>query len=370
MAVMLGMTVASSLLAQEPSEEDLNRLRAEIAQLERDLERQINRRDDGVAELRTIEMSLAQTRAELGSLAQAIDAQLERQQRIAVDIGEANDNLADEQGALGEQVRMSYMTGRQELLKLILSQENPADFGRMLVYYDYLNRHRSERIAAVDLELARLDELATESADVVRELEQLRATQVEEAEQLDRQRAEREALVAEINSVIDSSGSRIERMRAEEAQLNEVLARLAEVLKGFPISSDAPFSEQRGQLRYPVDGPIAADFGDYRTSARRVPRTGVLIDAEAGTAVRAVYHGQVIFSEWTSATGLLVVLNHGEGYWSLYGHNAVLLREVGEWVEAGDVIAEVGDSGGQLGTGVHFEITQNSVPVDPAGWVR
>jgi len=369
-AIALLMSIAIPLSAQQESEQELNRLRAEISRLERDLERQIDRRDDGAAELKTIETSLAETRAALNSVAEAIEAQLARQRRIATDISEANDNLADEQSALGEQIRMSYMTGRQELLKLLLSQENPADFGRMLVYYDYLNRHRSERIAAVDLELTRLDELATESADVVRELEQLTATQVAEAERLEQQRAEREALVAELDLAIDSSGSSIERMRAEEASLNEVLARLAEVLSEFPVMSEAPFTAQRGQLSYPVQGAIAADFGDFRTSARRIRRTGVLIEADAGSVVRAVYHGRVILSQWASGMGLLVVLNHGEGYFSLYGHNAVLLTEPGDWVQAGEPIAEVGDSGGQLGTGLHFEITQDGVPVDPAGWVR
>ncbi len=368
--VALSVVMAMPVPAQQESEEELDRLRAEIARLERDLERQIDRRDDGEADLKTIETAAARTRAELASVAEAIEAQSARQRRIDADIREATQNLADEQGALGEQIRMSYMTGRQELLKLLLSQEDPADFGRMLVYYDYLNRHRSERISAVALELTRLDELATESVAVVTELEQLRASQLAESQALDRQRAERETLLAELNVAIDSSGSRIERMRQEEAELKAVLARLAEVLKDFPVSSDAPFAEQRGQLSYPVNGRIAADFGDYRTSARRIQRTGVLIEAETGTVVRAVYHGRVILSQWASGMGLLVVLNHGDGYFSLYGHNAVLLTEPGDWVQAGEPIAEVGDTGGQMGTGVHFEITFNGVPVDPADWVR
>jgi septal ring factor EnvC (AmiA/AmiB activator) len=265
---------------------------------------------------------------------------------------------------------MSYMTGRQEILKLLLSQEDPADFGRMLVYYDYLNRHRTEQINAVEAQLMRLEQLARESAEVVSELERLRTAQSAEAARLEQQRGERQALIAEINLAIDSSGTRIERMRAEEESLKETLARLAEVLEDFPVSSDEPFSAQRGRLTYPVEGRIAANFGDFRTSARRIRRTGVLIAADAGTVVRAVYHGRVILSQWASGMGLLVVINHGEGYFTLYGHNAVLLAEPGDWVQAGEPIAEVGDSGGQQGSGVHFEITFNGVPVDPGDWVR
>lgn len=358
------------LEAQDESEEDLTRLRAEIAELERDLERQISRRDDGMAQLRQIEVSLAATRAELEELADAIDAQSQRRDEIEAERRAATARLGDEQEALGEQLRMSYMTGRQELIKLLLSQENPSDFGRMLVYYNYLNEHRSQQIAEVDARLRTIVDLARESDEVRRELETLRETQEAEVEQLDRQRSEREQLLAELNRDIDASGTRIERMREEEARLTEVLVRLSELLEEFPVSSDAPFSEQKGNLTWPIDGELAAEFGDYRDSGGRVRWTGVLLEAEAGTVVRAVYHGRVILSQWWPGMGLLTILEHGEGYLSLYGHNAVLLREPGDWVEPGDPIAEVGNTGGQLVTGVFFGITEDTEPVDPADWMR
>ena len=360
----------AALMAQVGSEEELAQLRAEIGRLERELDSQISRRDDGMAELRGIEGSLAATRAELGSLAERIETQSERQDRIAMERGKVRQRLGDEQAALAEQIRMSYMTGRQELIKLLLSQQRPADFGRMLVYYDYLNRHRSERITAVDAELIRLAELAVESEAVARELERLRSEQEAEAERLGREQAQRQALIGELNAAIESAGSRIERMREDEAHLNEVIARLAEVLEGFPVSSDAPFSEQQGGLRWPIDGRRVAEFGDYRDTAGRVRWSGVLIEADAGIVVRAIYHGRVIHSQWTPGMGLLLILDHGEGFWSLYGHNAALLREAGNWVSPGDAIAEVGDTGGQLGTGLYFGIRRHGEPIDPADWIR
>jgi septal ring factor EnvC (AmiA/AmiB activator) len=295
---------------------------------------------------------------------------LARKDQIAADREEASDQLANEQDSLAEQVRMSYLSGRQELFKLLLSQENPADFGRMLTYYNYLNQHRSDRIAAVISQLARIEQLGRESDRVTGELEALRAAQEVEAAQLEDQRTERAVLVARLNAEIESSGTQIERMRAEEAQLTDLLEQLAEVLERFPISSDAPFAEQRGNLSWPVDGPHIVKFGDARTSDGRILWSSDLIEAAAGTPVRAIYHGQVSFSQWMSGYGLLLMINHGDGYVSFYGHNSVLLREVGDWVEPGEAIAEVGDSGGQAGTGVLFGIRKDAEPINPAGWIR
>jgi murein hydrolase activator len=357
-------------LAQRESDAELEQLRGEIARLETELERQIGRRDDGVAELKRVELSLAETRAQLTSLEQSIVVQSKRRDEIESERGAASEQLAGEQDALAEQVRMSYMTGRQELVKLLLSQENPADFGRMLVYYDYLNRHRSDRIDAVDREIVRLDELAEESDAVTVELERLRTAQEAQATRLDRERAEREALVARLDTAIETSEGQIERMRAEEAALKETIARLARIVEGFPVSSDAPFSSQRGKLRWPIDGRLAARFGDYRESSGRVRWSGVLLEAPAGTEVRAVYNGRVIYSDWLPQMGLVLILDHGGGYWTLYGHNAALLREAGDWVAPGEVIAEVGNTGGQEGNGLYFGMLKDTEPFDPAGWIR
>jgi septal ring factor EnvC (AmiA/AmiB activator) len=369
-AALAAAAATSPIPAQEASEEDLERLRAEIVRLERDLERQLERRDDGQAELKLVEESLARTRAGLLALAEQIETQADRRDRIEAEREAAAARLGDEQQALREQVRLSYVSGRQEAVRLLLSQQNPADLGRMLVYYDYLSRHRSDRIAAVDAELARLRELAQESEAVAAELERLRAAELAEEERLEHERTEREALLAELNSGIQSSEQQIEKMRAEEAHLNEVITRLAELLESFPDSSDEPFAEQRGNLGWPVAGEVVAGFGDARDAAGRVRWNGILIAAETGSAVRAVYHGRVIHAQWTPGMGLLMIIEHGDGYMTIYGHNAVLLREVGDWVAPGEAIAEVGNTGGQLGTALYFELRRDGEPIDPAAWVR
>jgi septal ring factor EnvC (AmiA/AmiB activator) len=330
----------------------------------------LSRRDDGMVELRTIELELMATRAELESLKSTIAEQSAHRDEIEAEQRDAAARLSGEQAALAEQVRMSYVAGGRELLKLLLSQENAADFGRMLVYYDYLNRHRSEQIGAVDKQLGRLAELAEKSDAAARKLEGLRAEQQTRAEHLENEQSERRRMIAELDSAIAASGDRIEQMRAEEAALNEVIERLAKALEEFPVNSDAPFSAQRGKLHWPVDGRLAAKFGEKRDEAGRVRWHGVLIEAGEGTVVRAIYHGRVIHAQWTPGMGLLLILDHGEGYYSLYGHNAALLKEAGDWVTPGEPIAEVGDTGGQLGAGLYFGIRLDGEPVDPADWMR
>jgi septal ring factor EnvC (AmiA/AmiB activator) len=337
--------------------------------LERDLARQIDRRDDGAAALKEIELALAATRAELRTLAESVSQQRARQREIEAEQAASRANLADEEAALGQQIRVSYMTGSQELVKLLLSQESPADFGRMLIYYDYLNRARGQRIAAVNEELETLAALAAESDAVESELVRLQRAEEEELAHLDREQAERRQVVDEIAAAIAASDNKIERMRAEEARLDEVIGRLAELLAAFPINSDAPFAEQRGALAWPLQGRVSAEFGSLREGGPLV-WDGVLLEADAGTLVRAVYHGQVVFSDWVGALGLVLILDHGDGYMTLYGHNGALLRDRGDWVTPGEPIAEVGDTGGQAGAALFFGIRHNGDPVDPGRWIR
>jgi septal ring factor EnvC (AmiA/AmiB activator) len=144
--------------------------------------------------------------------------------------------------------------------------------------------------------------------------------------------------------------------------------RLSEVMAGFPVDTDEPFASVKGKLAWPVQGRIAGAYGQPR-GAGPVKWSGVLLEAAAGTQVRAVYHGRVAFADWLSGLGLLVIVDHGSGYMSLYGHNEALLKEAGDWVDPGEPIAQVGDTGGQARAGLYFEIRLNGEPIDPNPWI-
>jgi septal ring factor EnvC (AmiA/AmiB activator) len=279
-----------------------------------------------------------------------------------------NARLAGERAALGDQVRVSYMTGREELFKLLLSQESPASLGRMLVYYDYFNRARSERIRAVSAELGKLDDLGSQTERVAAELARLEAEQAAEVAALAKIRDERKAAVAKLDAGIATANAAMTKLRSDEKRLTELVVQLTELMAGFPVDTEQPFGKLKGKLAWPVQGRIVGDYGQPRGGGP-VKWSGVLLEASQGTAVRAVYHGRVAFADWLPGLGLLIIVDHGDGYMSLYGHNEALLKEPGDWVEPGETIAQVGDTGGQSRPALYFEIRQNGEPVNPRPWI-
>jgi septal ring factor EnvC (AmiA/AmiB activator) len=238
----------------------------------------------------------------------------------------------------------------------------------MLVYFDYYNRARTARIEAVAADLTKLAELETATSLVEADLAELEASQTTEVAALERARDERRAAVAKLDAELRDDTGAAAKLKDEERRLTEVVRRLAELAAGFPVDTEEPFARVKGKLSWPVEGRLAGDYGQPR-GAGPVKWTGMLIETTAGTPVRAVYHGRVAFADWLQGLGLLMIVDHGGGYMSLYGHNEALLKESGDWVEPGETIAQVGDSGGQTRPGLYFEIRYNGEPVNPHSWV-
>ena len=362
--------VAAAVVAQDrrESEAALSAVRKEIKELQDRVARETARRDDSTRALRAAEVEIAAATRKLADIRGKLRSQEGTRRELAAESQQANRRLDAERQALAHQVRSSYMTGRQELFKLLLSQESPATLGRMLVYFDYYNRARTLRIDAVAGELAKLSELGAETARVEAELASLEEAQASEVAALEKSRDERRAAVAKVEAEIRDGTAAIAKLRAEEQRLAEVVQRVTELMAGFPVDNDQPFAASRGKLAWPVQGRIAGSFGQLR-GAGPARWNGVLLEATAGTAVRAVHRGRIAFADWLQGLGLLVIVDHGGGYMSLYGHNEALLKEAGDWVEPGEPIAQVGDTGGQARPGLYFEIRQNGKPIDPNPWI-
>jgi murein hydrolase activator len=366
-AVVLGWTVG---LAQDrrESEAALSAVRKEIKELQQRIARETTRRDEGTRALRAAEVEIAAATRKLTEVRGDLSKQETARRDLAQQTQQTNRRLATEKDALARQVRSSYMTGREELFKLLLSQESPAALGRMLVYFDYYNRARSARIDAVAGELAGLGELERTSARVATDLAALEKAQASEVAALEKSRRDRAAAVGKLDAEIRDGAAAVAKLSAEEKRLADLVTRLRDVMAGFPVDTDQPFAQLKGKLSWPVQGRVAGDYGQSR-GAGPVKWNGVLLEAPAGTPVRAVYHGRVAFADWLQGLGLLVIVDHGGGYMSLYGHNEALLKESGDWVEPGESIAQVGDSGGQARPGLYFEIRLNGEPVNPNPWI-
>jgi septal ring factor EnvC (AmiA/AmiB activator) len=277
-------------------------------------------------------------------------------------------HLEKESSALAAQVRSAYQSGSQEKIRLLLNQRDPATLGRLMAYYDYLNDYRAENIEAVMAEIRELDVLRGQIAAEEARLSDLARSRYAELTRLNSSLEERTALLVSLRERIRREGAEVERLAAQEKDLTRLIAELTSILSDYPISSEQPFSDHKGRLTWPVAGRLLHDFGQPRGGGT-MKWNGVVLEARRGTEVRAVYHGRVAFADWLAGMGLLVIVDHGEGYMTLYGYNETILKKAGDWVAPGDVLATVGDSGGQSEAGLYFELRSGARPVNPRVWI-
>ena len=368
LAVCLGAALALAQSARE-SDAKLAAVRKEIKALESRVASQAAQRDESARALRAAELDVAAGERKLAASRAELAEKRADRRALAERSTRAGERLASERAALASQVRASYVSGREEALKLVLSQESPASLGRMLVYFDYFNRARGERIDAVRGEVAELADLDAQTRRAAEELAALEAAEAAQLSSLEGARDERRALVAKLDAGIATSNAAIAKARADEKRLADLVAELTQLMAGFPVDGEQPFERLKGKLAWPVQGRLAGEFGQPREGGT-VKWTGVLLEASEGTPVRAIYRGRVAFADWLAGLGLLIVLDHGNGYMSLYGHNEALLKEAGDWVSPGETIAQVGDTGGQARAALYFEIRAKGEPVNPHDWIK
>jgi septal ring factor EnvC (AmiA/AmiB activator) len=250
---------------------------------------------------------------------------------------------------------------------MLLSQEDPATLGRMLVYYAYFGRARAAKIAEIQGIVAKLDEDAKAEAA---ERERLAALEAESRQQLsavDAARDERSRALRAMNAQIKNRNDSIAKLKREAASLEKLIADLRRAMSDLPPTGGQAFEKVRGRLAWPVAGKITARYGQARGGGLKW--NGVMIEAPRGAAVKALYDGRVAYADWLPGMGLLLIVDHG-GYMSLYAHNEQLYKAVGDRVAGGEAIATVGDSGGRSQPGLYLEIRRGAKPVDPVPWFR
>lgn len=322
--------------------------------------------------------ALSVTERKIGEIARrirVIGQSLERQQRRLASLEQeratARQQLDKHRQALEQQVRAAYAMGRQEKVKILLNQQDPAVVSRLMVYYDYLNGARMAQMELIRKNLQELNRIEQEITEERQRLQQLDAKERQEQLGLEAAQEQRKQIIAGLNLKLKNQGEELDSLKADEKALESLLLRLQEALADIPMdpSTFNPFKTRKGQLPWPTKGRLTASFGAAR-EVGKLRWDGVLISAPEGREVRAVNHGRVAFADWLRGFGLLLIIDHGDGYMSLYGFNQSLFKETGEWVEAGEVIAQVGSSGGRPTSGVYFGIRHNGEPIDPKAWCK
>lgn len=267
---------------------------------------------------------------------------------------------------LAGQISSMYVTGDHDYSKLLLNQQEPAKLERILGYYDFLNRARAENLDRIESILFRLKEIDEELTNSLQKLSTLEQEQLKKRDQLTRHQKERKVTIAKLQRKLRTESQQLEQLKQNEQELTEALARIESmVTKAIELVG---LSHLKGQLGWPVQGKLTNRFGRKRRGSLRWK--GVVINSSSGTPVQTVHQGLVLFADWLKGFGWVIVVDHGEGYMSLYGHNQTLLKTVGEKVEAGEPIALVGKSGGQQNSGLYFEIRHQGVAINPSKWCK
>lgn len=279
--------------------------------------------------------------------------------------------LGQQRELLKQQIRARYATGRQEYVKFLFNQQDPARFGRANQYYAYLNQARAQRIEEVERAWQELKRTEEAIAETTVKLDAVIAQEKDKQVQLKQVFSERGVVVAKLKGEITDNEQALDRLLTDEKQLQNLLKGLQELLIDIPddIEQTRSFAQLKGRLLAPVAGRVKKRYGALRKGGR-LKWQGMLYAAQEGEDVKAISHGRVVFSDWLRGFGLLTIIDHGEGYMSLYGYNQSLYKDVGEWVAAGEVIAAVGSSGGQQHAGLYFEIRRKGKPVNPLRWLK
>ena len=374
LTIILGLLIFSSGYTQLSDKEratkaeELARLQGRINSIVSERNKVRSRYDEVQQALRSTERKIGGYVQELDRLKQQLRKQDRQLQKLIKQQKQLQRQVDNQRELLGEQVRAAYMIGRQEYLKMLLNQQDPAAMGRTMAYYKYFNQARQTRIEQALQSIAQLDAVSRRLEQEKRVLQTMRDEQKAKKQALEKTNQQRTQLVVQLRKEIHSKEEQIKQLRQNEQQLKAVLEAIEDTLADIlPAEQPRNFAAYKGRLTWPARGKVDNRYGKSRHKGR-LKWNGVMIQASEGNTVHAVSRGRVAYADWLRGYGMLVILDHGDGYMSLYGHNQSLLKEVGDWVEADEAIANVGSSGGQQSAGLYFEIRHNGQPANPASW--
>jgi septal ring factor EnvC (AmiA/AmiB activator) len=349
----------------------LAEVRGRIAALTNRLGGELKDRDSLASRLREADLRITATRQRLDGLHAAQAAAERRRGELRTEEAQVRRSLDAERAALASQVRAAYMIGRQEEIKLLLNQGDPASVGRMLAFYGYFARERAAKIEEIRERVSRLQVLTGQIDRESARLQELQIDMSREMAELQHARAARASALAAVTAQVTNGAQELSRLKREEQAEESLVADLARVLQDFPVDTQQSFDSLRGKLPWPVQGRVTARFQALREGAASagVRRNGVLIETTRGAKVRAPYFGRVVYADWLQGLGLLLIIGHNGNYLTLYGHAEVLYKSVGDWVAPGDVIAGVSDSAAAAPQ-LYFEIRDGRTPQDPKMWLK
>jgi septal ring factor EnvC (AmiA/AmiB activator) len=372
---LLTTSVGFSSYAAESSEQkkteaqkELKELQTKIKALQNNLSTKRKQQSTALKRLRSAEKQIATASKILKSTV----GQLTKKERELTKLRKQQLTLeADkktQKSALAEQLRSAYMNGQQEYLKLLLNQQEPDELGRTLVYYDYMNKARGKQVRELQQTLSRLKNIDLAIQKEIQELNILKKSKEDETKRLTQLKNKRKKLVDQLAKEIASKSDELTELEINAQELQQLIDSVRETIEKMDFSQPLEgLKKLKGKLRWPTKGKRLRNYGAMKDGQRS---KGVLIGGEEGKEINAIHHGRVVYADWLRGFGLLMIVDHGNGYMSLYGYNQALYKEVGDWVEAREAIATLGQSGGQQQPALYFELRHQGKPVNPRRWFK
>lgn len=377
--ILCSLALGSAASADE--QEELQILRERILSMQRELDKTSESKSEAADALRESERAISDSNRKLNELAA-------RQRAADIKLGELqvrekklSNSLSGQQALLGKLLHQQYLGGKQEYLKLLLSNENPNQVARDLQYYQYIIRNRATWLSALRDDLAALNEVSKATREQHAELSSLRTEQAAQKRILEQEKQSRQRMLSQISTQLRQQRREINRLQRDENRLAQLVEKLSRMLAQPKSTSlfrndtlpdnrfdGKPFSQLKGKLVLPVRGEITNRFNAPRPDST-VRWKGLFLRTSSGQPVKAVAAGQVVFADWLRGFGNLLIIDHGKGYMSLYGNNETLYKQVGDVLHGGDPIASVGNSGGNEDFGLYFELRYESKPLDPMKWM-
>ena len=386
MTVFLRLTLLCICLAASGAEagqqEKLAHLRQRITALQQQLEKTSESKSEAADALRESERAISTSNRVLKEFSSQQHAANNELISLQQQSRQLKNKISGQQTLLGKWLAQQYMGGQQEHFKLLLNNRDPNQVARDMQYYQYIARNRATEIKNLRDNLVQLNALVTQTRQKGDQIAALQAQQKSQIQTLKKDQRARQKILAQFSRQIKQQRQKIGRLQRDETRLSQLVDKLAEVLarpdSQTSFSNDTlpddrfdgkPFAQLKGKLVLPVKGKVGNKFGSTRPDST-MRWKGILMQAASGQAVKAVAAGRVVFADWLRGFGNLLIIDHGQGYMSLYGNNETLYKQVGDTLSGGDTVAAVGNTGGNEDSGLYFELRHKGKPLDPMKWIK
>jgi septal ring factor EnvC (AmiA/AmiB activator) len=372
-ALIAGLVLAPQSLAADRSakEKQLKTVLAKIEKLKRAIDVKEDSKSKYIKQLKASELKIGKVNQKIRAIGKKIKGKKSELAALRETRLKHQRQLSRENDSLAEQVYTAFTLGREEKVKLLFSQQDPETLQRNLVYYQYFSNARVDLINDVQDNIDKIIETEQLIQQARQDLEKNQQALSQQKQQLNKDRSKRKSIIASLDKQLKNQGGNLSRLEDEATQLQNLINSIQEIFVDAPEDeiSERAFAELKGKLAWPVKGKLKRLFGRNKPLSN-LRWQGVILEAPNGSRVQAISHGRVAFADWLRGLGNLIIIDHGNSYLSLYGHNESLFKTAGEWVEAGDVISSTGSSGGQKKPGLYFEIRKKGKPQNPTGWCK